>query len=31
VYLQVGEPVSCPEEKDSLWSRLAARMVELAA
>ena len=30
-YLQVGVPASCPEERDSLWSMLAAHMVELAA
>lgn len=29
--LQVGVPASCLEEKDNLWSRLGARMVELAA
>jgi len=31
MYLQVGVPASCPEERDSLWSMLAAHMVELAA
>jgi len=31
MYLQVGVPASCPEERYSLWSMLAAHMVELAA
>jgi hypothetical protein len=30
-YLQAGELASCLEETDSLWSRLVAHTVELAA